>query len=304
MPFMKHYRKRASGLVFGLALLSGLAHAEPINVVTSIKPLELLVLAVATDDTTVTTLVPPGSSPHTYHMRPSERRAMDEADLIFWVGPGMETFLTRILGGQDFEHRTHALASSGSAEAPHQDEHDNHGEHDHGDGEDPHIWLDPALALQMAETIHDRLADQLGADKSQLKQNLDAFRQSMSTRETAIRTQLKAAKGVTLFTYHDAFGRFAEHYGLTIAGVLTPSPERTPGARHVAEVQNKLKSSNQPCLLSEPQFDRQWWRAISEGVDVKLSTWDPLASDITADAEGYVKYQQQLADAVMACLPQ
>ncbi|WP_152206977.1 zinc ABC transporter substrate-binding protein [Marinobacter changyiensis] len=317
---MKYHRIRATSLFLGLALLTGLSHAEPINVVTSIKPLELLVRAVATEGTNVTTLVPAGSSPHTYHMRPSERRAMDEADLIFWVGPDMETFLTRILGGEDFEHRTHALsalAPSATTEVPHPNEHEgkddahqeeqdtdgDHDGHEHGDGEDPHIWLDPALAMQMAATIHDRLAEQPGADKSQLKQNLDAFRQALGTREDAIRQQLKAAEGISLFTYHDAFGRFAAHYGLAIAGVLTPSPERSPGARHVAEVQNTLKASSQPCLLIEPQFDRDWWRAITEGVEARLSTWDPLASDITADADGYLNFQQQLADAVMACLP-
>ncbi|MEX0605879.1 MAG: zinc ABC transporter substrate-binding protein [Marinobacter sp.] len=323
---MKQHRTQAIGLLFGMALLTGQAHAEPINVVTSIKPLELLVRAVATEDTNVTTLVPSGSSPHTYHMRPSERRAMEEADLIFWVGPELETFLTRILGGHDFEHRTHALAPPNPDEAAPQDDHDEahlhhdepekhaehgqhkekggHGGHNHGDGEDPHVWLDPAIALQMAETIHDRLVEQPEADKSQLTRNLDAFRQSLNTREAAIREQLMAAEGISLFTYHDAFGRFAEHYGLSIAGVLTPNPDRSPGARHVAEVQTQLKGSNQPCLLSEPQFDREWWRAISEGVEVKRSTWDPLASEITADAEGYLNFQQQLADAVVACLPE
>lgn len=310
---MRHRRHLFISLIAAVALFSEGTYAGSVKVVTSIKPLELLVRAVATEAVEVMTLVPAGSSPHTYQMRPSERRALAEAQLVFWVGPAMETFLARILNGEDFKHRTYALAPTGTVgpdidrsehDEDNHKQHDNSGHHQHGDGEDPHVWLDPGLALTMTETIQDRLAEQPGIDRDQLRRNLDVFRQRLKDTEQSIRTQLKAAQGLSLFTYHNAFSRFAEHYGLTIAGVLTPSPERTPGARHIAEIQSQLKGVSHPCLLSEPQFTRQWWQSITEGVNVTVSTWDPLASNITSDAEGYLRHQQQLADAVLACLPE
>ncbi|WP_166265391.1 zinc ABC transporter substrate-binding protein [Marinobacter caseinilyticus] len=327
---MIHRRGLFVSLVSALTCFATASPAEPVSIVTSIKPLELLVRAVAPTSVTVTTLVPAGGSPHTYQMRPSERQALAKADLVFWVGPDMETFLTRILGGSDLAQRTYALAPdalsdhSPSDHAPsdhsppahaheergHVDDRNDPQEapapagHQHVQGEDPHVWLDPELALIMATTIHDRLADLPGMDQDQLDTNLANFRAQLAATEQAIRRQLLAARGLSLFTYHDAFGRFAEHYGLSIAGVLTPSPERTPGARHIAAVQTLLRAAERPCLLTEPQFNQRWWQAIAEGVDVKLSVWDPLAASIAAEPSGYLVLQQQMADAVIRCLPE
>lgn len=291
-------------------LYSGMVFAD-IHIVTSIKPLELLVRAVATEGMHVSTLVTPGSSPHNYAMTPSKRRALQSADVIFWVGPDMETFLSRLLTGHEFNERSVALtqleSEAESAEKLNQghqhQNHDDHG-HEHGDGEDPHIWVDPKMATTMAETIRDSLAQLEGADKPALDRNLERFRASITEKEEQIRKQLKPLQGVSLFAYHGAFTRFAEHYNLNVEGVLTLNPELSPGAKHIAGVQSSLRNANQPCLLTEPQFNRQWWHSITEGLDVQFSTWDPLATDIKATANGYAAFQQSIADAVLNCLPE
>lgn len=297
-----------------------LAATDRPQVVTSLKPLELLVRAVAHNQVDVTTLVPSGSSPHTYQLRPSERQRLAAADRVFWVGPGMENFLTRLLTGPDFRNRTVALGPTAEVGDDRDDEHhahgheeehlqeeekaqDQHGDHDHGEGEDPHIWLDPTLARAMARDIAEQLKTLEGVNANAIDDNLASFQKSVAATEARIRQQLVPARDLDLFSYHDAFRRFAEHYGLTIAGVLTLSPERTPGARHLAEVQDRLANAEQTCLLTEPQFDRQWWDSLMGDVDVPVSTWDPLAGDIEASPRGYILFQQSLADAVLECLP-
>ena len=112
------------------------------------------------------------------------------------------------------------------------------------------------------------------------------------------------AREIDIFAYHSALVRFTEHYELELAGVLTLNPELSPGARHVAEVQDKLRAATHPCLLTEPQFNRQWWRSITEGLNVTFSTWDPLAMDIPATETGYLDFQQSIADAILQCLPE
>lgn len=294
------------------ALLASANTLAATQVVTSLKPIELLVRAVATDNVEITTLVQPGASPHNYSMKPSQRRALESADAIFWVGPEMETFLTRLLGGSEFRERTYSLMhgedvpearpDSGHDDHGHDEHNDHH--HDHGDGEDPHIWLDPALAVEMAREIHQVLANLEDADVNALDANLARFEQDMAAAETEINQRLGPVRDTDLFTYHNAFTRFVEHYGLTLDGVLTLNPELSPGARHIAEVQEKLRNANRPCLLTEPQFNRQWWRSITEGVDITFSTWDPLATDIQISRDGYIAFQHSLADAVLKCLPE
>ncbi|MFN2360376.1 MAG: zinc ABC transporter substrate-binding protein [Marinobacter sp.] len=307
----------AIATALGFVGLLGAANAlAATQIVTSLKPIELLVKAVAADDVEVTTLVPPGSSPHNYTMKPSQRRALENADAIFWIGPEMETFLTRLLSGSEFSDRTHSLMHGDNVPEVETDDdhhgHDDHGheeetghhDHDHGDGEDPHIWLDPAVALEMARDIHKVLSQQDGADNDALDANLKGFEQKLAAAESDINARLEPLAEIDLFTYHDAFTRFVEHYGLTLKGILTLNPELSPGARHIAEVQQKLQKANQPCLLTEPQFNRQWWRSITEGLDITFSTWDPLATDVESTRDGYIAFQHGLADAVLKCLPE
>lgn len=306
---------RAPGKALSLALsastlfISGALQAET-RIVTSIKPVELLVRAVATEGMQTTSLVPPGSSPHNYSMKPSQRRALENADVIFWVGPEMETFLSRLLAGQDFRNRTVAFmeAEQGVGRDSAADEEDDHGGehdgHDHGDGEDPHIWLDPVLAIQMAETIHGTLSKLENVDTAALNRNLEQFKARVRETESTIRDRLLPAHDISLFSYHSAFSRFASHYDLKLEGVLTLNPELSPGARHIAEVQDKLRKGHHPCLLTEPQFNQQWWKAMTQDLDVTFSTWDPLATDIKATANGYYEFQHSIADAVLKCLPE
>ena len=301
---------RTGAVALGLAaLLSPLSTLAATQVVTSIKPVELLVKAVAPDDVEITSLVPSGSSPHNYSMRPSQRRALENADVIFWVGPEMETFLSRLLGGEEFKARAVSLMhgdevpEAEAVDAHHHGHHDDHNDaHDHGDGEDPHIWLDPALALDMAQDIHRALSQLEGADTQALDANLARFETSLREAEDNIRHRLEPLADISLFAYHDAFTRYAGHFNLKLEGVLTLNPELSSGARHISEVQDKLRAANQPCLLTEPQFNRQWWRSITDGLDITFSTWDPLATDVESDRDGYVNFLQRITDNALSCL--
>ena len=304
--------QKITRLAIALSALAITTPAAATNVVASIKPVELLVKAVAGDSVEVSTLVPPGSSPHNYSMKPSQRRALEQADVIFWVGPEMETFLNRLLGGKEFAGRAVAFLESEGGESEHDEHHDEHGHdhesdahhHDHGDGEDPHIWVDPMLALDMAKDIRNVLSELEGVNPEELNANLERFQTELLNKEQSIRASFAGLDDISLFAYHDAFTRYAKHYGLTLEGVLTLNPELSPGARHIADVQAKLEAANQPCLLTEPQFNRQWWRSITEGLNVTFSTWDPLATNIESTPSGYIDFQQSVADAVLKCLPE
>lgn len=82
-------------LALGLSIMlgmNGLAHAD---VVTSIKPLGFIASAIAEGVTPVTVVLPDGASEHDYALRPSDVRRIKNADLLVWVGPEMESFVTR-----------------------------------------------------------------------------------------------------------------------------------------------------------------------------------------------------------------
>ena len=72
------------------------AQAE-INVVASVKPLHSLVAGVMEGVKKPDLIVKGAASPHTYSLKPSQAKQLEEADLVFWMGHELESFLEQPL---------------------------------------------------------------------------------------------------------------------------------------------------------------------------------------------------------------
>ncbi|MEI2773496.1 MAG: zinc ABC transporter substrate-binding protein [Candidatus Competibacter sp.] len=100
---------KLSGKLLGLLwLLPLIALAEP-KVVASIKPVHSLVAGVMQGIGEPRLLVPGGASPHQYSLRPSDARAISEADVVFWIGPELESFASKPLRNTEGKLRAVAL---------------------------------------------------------------------------------------------------------------------------------------------------------------------------------------------------
>lgn len=128
---------------------TGAAWAEAPKVAADIPPVHGLVARVMQGLGEPALVVPPGASPHGYSMRPSEARALDQADVVFWLGealtPWLEGPLEELAGGA---HRVELLEAEGTTvlpfregarfEAHGHDDHAGHGEHEDHDGHADH----------------------------------------------------------------------------------------------------------------------------------------------------------------------
>lgn len=79
-----------------LSLLALSAQAQ-VQILTSIKPLQLIAAAIQDGQGEPQVLLPPGASPHYFVLRPSDAKRLDNADLFYWIGPDLENFLPRLL---------------------------------------------------------------------------------------------------------------------------------------------------------------------------------------------------------------
>lgn len=149
----------AAGL-FATTLLAGsFAHAEP-RVVTTIKPIHSLVSGVMEGVATPDILIDGAASPHGFALKPSQATQLQDADLVFWVGEGLETALakalTSVAGNAEvielmeapgltlLPYRTsggfgaHDHEDHGDGEEDHHDDHDDDDHDDHNDDHDDH----------------------------------------------------------------------------------------------------------------------------------------------------------------------
>lgn len=279
--------------------LAAPAWAERPLITTSVHPLALIVKEIAGEAAGVQALIPSDVSPHHYSMRPSERRRLAEADRIFWLGPGLEPFLEGTMSDHTLVAKAHALVKAPG------EKHTGGGHgHHHSSGQDPHVWLDPDQALAMAQSIKEALKSLEGIDQHRIERNHKQFQQRLADTEARIDAQFARLSSVALFTYHDAFHYYADHFGLTIAGTMTRNPERSPSARHIAGLQQALEAAPSPCIMSEAQMGGDWWRGLDMPQSATISRWDPLGGDIRIDVGGYTDFLESLADAVSRCRPE
>ena len=129
---------------------TGLAAAETPQVVADIAPVHSLVSMVMGDLGEADLILPPGASPHGYAMRPSSARALQDADLVFWVGEALTPWLERPLSTlPDHGHVVELMElpevihlefrEGADLHAAHGDAgHDDHGDEDHGDEDHGH----------------------------------------------------------------------------------------------------------------------------------------------------------------------
>ncbi|MBL1375956.1 zinc ABC transporter substrate-binding protein ZnuA [Zobellella iuensis] len=322
-------------LLLALPLLLS-SQARALEVLTTIKPLQLIASAITDGVSEPDLLLAPGTSPHDYALRPSDVRRINQADLVVWVGPELEGFLTSLLGDKEnslallaliepAEHKHHDDHGQGGhhhqphgnhdhhhhGEHGHRDEHhtgkisignqDDEHEHDHGD-KDPHIWLDPHQGERIATLLAERMAQLDPANADLYQRNLAIFRTELAKTDSAVAKRLAPARGKGYFVFHDAYGYWEDHYQLPSRGHFTVNPERAPGAQTVSRIHQALRDEQAVCVFAEPQFRPAVVEAVVRNTPARIGTLDPLATDIVVGPQGYFAFMQQLAEAMAACL--
>ncbi|WP_430251804.1 zinc ABC transporter substrate-binding protein ZnuA [Neorhizobium sp. DAR64860/K0K1] len=306
------------------------AFADAPSVVVSIKPIHSLVASVMKGVAEPKLIVEGAASPHTYNMRPSNASALQKADLIFWVGHGMEAFLEKplealgtkaaVVSLEDAPGLTKLKFREGGVFEPEAEEegHDHghsHGSEDHAagaeddgdhdhDGNDVHLWLDPMNAKAMAQEIEKALvqadpenATTYQANGADLMKRLDAL-------DTELKTTLEPVKNKPFIVFHDAYQYFENRYGVKVAGSITVSPESIPGAERVKEIHQKVEELGATCVFAEPQFEPKLVKVVTEGSKARSGVLDPEAGALTEGPDLYFELMRGLATSLKTCLSQ
>lgn len=341
MRTIRTFRSGVLGLWLAFAPLAvGHSAAPPPSVVASIGPVYALTAAVMTGVATPTLLLDGGASPHTASLRPSQAANLQGADAVFWIGEELETFLVKPLAALPASAHVVALADApgvmllasreGGAwpDSHHDAEHkhdgrddDHHGYeaptamsssrgnegHTAGDGhahgaQDMHIWLDPRNAMAMADIVADTLADIDPQRASIYAANAADLRRRLEALDADLRRQLSDVADRPYIVFHDAYHYLEARYGLSPAGAITISPDRTPGARTLAAIRARITASGAMCVFREPQFKPALVMTVVDGTPARIAVLDPLGADLAPGPDAYFALMRRLADALSDCL--
>lgn len=287
------------------------AEATPPRVVASIAPLHSLVAAVMKDAGTPQLLLRGGESPHTFSLRPSDARMLNDADVLFWIGPTLELPLARIIPKLGVSHTVSLLDAPGLTLLPNRQRQlaDHHGQAEPGDmghtatnaGIDPHIWLSPANAAVMVDEIARRLA-RLDPNRSGLYAlNATQLQQQLLAMDREIAKQMDRIQG-NYAVFHDAYQYFETQYGLQPEATVTTHPEHSPGASHLRRLSATLATRQVRCLFSEPQYSPGLVSMLSRDLQIRHAVLDPLGADIPPGPEAYPQMMRAIAKTLSDCM--
>lgn len=295
------------------------AMAEVPRVMTDFAPTTGLVAMVMGDLGAPEQLLAQGANVHDFQLRPSQAAALADAGLVVWVGPQMSPWLDRTLEGFGSVPQLRLLEAEGThlqAFGAGHDDHDHEVEDghdheqeeghdaDHGDhaDDDPHAWLDPGNGALWLDVIAAELGRIDPDHAATYAANAEAGKAEIAALDQRLAVTLAPLQAKPFVVFHDAYGYFNAHYGLTVAGAVALGDATSTGAAHLRELQAKA-GAEALCLFPEAGHDPKLLAQMAEATGVKLGA--PLDPEGVAQAPGrdaYLGTLRALAESLTFCL--
>jgi zinc transport system substrate-binding protein len=288
--------------------------AETPKVVVTIKPIHALVTEVMEGVGTPTLLVDGAASPHTFSLRPSTARAINEADVFVRISDSLEPFTRKIVQALPSSVTVVTLADApgitlldrrqGGTFEPHVDGHP-HGETDDDEdasGKDGHIWLDPQNAKAIVGIVSKALSTRYPEYAGKFSANAVALDRRLDALQHELATELTSARRKPFIVFHDSTQYFENRFGLNAAGSITVSPEVPPSARRLTDVHEKIVSLGAICVFSEPKFQPSLIAAVTEDTKARSGTLDTEGLMLTPGPDLYFTLMRGLAHNLVSCL--
>lgn len=276
-------------LIIFLFLLSGCAQQESTQIAATTLPVwEFTTALCENTDITVTRLVTENvSCLHDYSLRVSQMQAVESCDAVVLSGAGLEEFMEDVL-----QNANHVIDASKSIDLS--CEH-SHGEHNHA--HDPHIWLSPANAKQMCQTICSGLSALYPSHKAQFETNLNNLIKRLDALQAYGEDSLKDLSSRNLITFHDGFTYFAASFDLQILKAVEEESGSEASAKELVELIETVKNHDLQAIFTEVNGSTSAAEIIASETGVKV-----YALDMAIAGEGYFDAMYRNIDTIKEAL--
>ena len=268
------------------------AGSATVRVVASMYPLEYFTGQIGGDRVEVHGVVPSGGDAHDFEPTPGDLRKIADADVIVYNGLGFESWIDALLDTGDAPHI--AVQASSSSVARHFDS--NGVATDSDDDTDPHMWLDPVLAVTQARAITEGLVKADPEGKAVYLANSDALVDRLTGLDGLFIEGLGSCSRDTFITSHDSFNYMAARYGVNAVGISGINPESEPSPRALADLSNAISDSGIGYVLVSPIDSERLSDTLARETGVEslpLHTLQNLTSDQKESGETYFSLMEQ-----------
>lgn len=282
---------------FRITLLAWLASvaigigAEKIRVSSFSTILTEVVEQVGGDRVEVTAHLKPGVDPHDFEPKPSDLKAVANAQIVLLSAKHMEGYVGKL---KDATGTKATLVEVGDKGMKSLKLTVQHGDHAH-DGEDPHWWHSVRNIAKATKVVRDELIKVSPEDKATFTANAQAYLTKLDTLQDWVASKVAQLprNQRKLVTNHDAFGYFADEFGFTVMPIAGLSKNDQPGSKKVAELTAKIKAAGVKAVFSEDVANPKVIQEITRETGAKFGgelLSDGLGTGANGTVEGMFKH--------------
>ena len=293
-------------VVLLLAVVAGAACGEgdegdgSLSVVASIYPLGYFAERVGGELVAVDVLIGPGMEAHGFEPTASHLRSIGAAHVIVMNGLELEPWLERAIEALEDNAARVVVEAADESQAvegfAHDDEEEEGGEQGggqdehHGEELDPHMWLDPLLAVDQVERIRDALIEADADNADAYRENAAAVVDELNTLHGEFTAGLASCAHDHFVTSHAAYAYLAARYNAEQIPVTGLSPEAEPSPRQLAAITDRVTELGLGYVLVEPVLSDGLAQTIASEAGIDLIPIHAIGSVTTDELEAHGDY--------------
>ncbi len=258
-----------------LLILAPVTSYAKINAVVTIVPQVTFLEKIGGDLVNIEVMVTPGADPHTYEPKPSQMKAISEADLYFAMGIEFEHAWLPKFNAQNQSMRI--VFTQRGVDFIELEERIYHGDHYH-EGVDNHIWTSPRLVKIMTRNMAKALMRKDKKNKAIYAANLKKFHAEIDQLDARLREIFTPLPENTKFMiFHPAFEYFARDYGLKQIAIEYEGKEPKP--QMLVNMVKEAKKEGIKTIITSPEFSDKSARTIAKEIGGSVVKLSPLAKN-------------------------
>ena len=275
------------------------AAARPPAVIATIAPLHSLVQGVLGASADARLLADARHSPHGLRLKPSQVRALQDADVIFYVDETLEGYLRNAF--QALPESAHRVSVAREVMPP-PDAIGNY-------RPNLHMWLNPQTAASIAWAVARELGQRWPQNRALFEANAEAVIERLETLDQALLKRLAAVRGRPFVVLHDAYFHLAHRYDLAATAVAAAGGDGhghgAASVRGLRAIEAAIRDTGALCVFHEPQFPKRMadaLRALAADAGVEFGVLDALGAGLEPGPDLYFRLLENIGTELTRCL--
>lgn len=249
-------------------------------IVTTINPLKLITQELVGDEALVSSILPLGVSPHSFEPTPKNISNLTDSALLIAVGHNLDDSFYASL-----ETKNKLVLADILDFKKYDDEDQHHDDEHHHEGYDPHIWLSPSKALEIASAIKANIQKSIPSiNEEVLEKNLNSFEEKIKRSFTPNSLNKK------IIVFHDGWNYFADYFNLDIVFTFEPFPGKLPTPSHIIEIKDVIDAHSLTEIYIEPELGQEAANSLADELGISVKILKPLGDNSTSSYFDLIRY--------------